>query len=151
MKGKPFGNKNHFIHGLRKHPLYGVWANMKTRCENPNDKHYSRWGGRGIRVCEEWHDFKRFYDWAISNGYSEGLTIDRIDNNGNYEPSNCRWVTVLEQNQNKRNVILLTHNGETKTCAEWSRMFGLSKNTVYSRFHKGWTVEQCLFGKRVIK
>lgn len=91
-----------FKHGLIAHPLYDVWSQMKSRCENPNNKNYPGWGGRGIRVYSEWHEFKPFFEWAISNGYESGLTIDRRDNDGDYEPSNCRFVTTLVQNNNRR-------------------------------------------------
>lgn len=84
-------------HGLRGHRLNSIWRGMKTRCYNKNSLEYSNYGGRGIAVCKEWKDdFKSFYDWAMSHGYKEGLTIDRIDNNGNYEPNNCQWLTKSE-------------------------------------------------------
>ena len=151
--GKPYGNKNHLTHGKRHTRLYRIWANIKTRCLNPNDPHFTRWGARGITVCDEWKDdFQAFYDWAMSNGYQEDLTIDRIDNDKGYSPENCRWVTVGEQNQNKRTVILLTWDGETHTTAEWARLLGCGKNTISTRYHKGWSTEECLFGrKKVVK
>lgn len=93
-----------YKHGLRNERLYQTWCNMKSRCYNPNNKRYENYGGRGIRVCKEWKDnFKTFYDWAMANGYRDDLTIDRIDNDGNYEPKNCRWVT-LSENSTKRNL-----------------------------------------------
>lgn len=88
-------------HGEWGTKLYFVWAGMKQRCTNPKQKHYDRYGGRGISVCEEWQTYEPFHKWAINAGYKEGLTIDRINNDGNYEPSNCRWVTIAEQQKNK--------------------------------------------------
>ena len=149
--GKPYGNRNRQTHGKRHTRLYRIWANIKTRCFNTNDPHYKRWGAKGITMCEEWkNNFQAFYDWAMSSGYSDELTIDRIDNNGNYEPDNCRWATVQEQNQNKNNVILLTYDGLTMSCSAWSKKLGIGHDTVRARYKKGWTVEDCLYGKREV-
>lgn len=118
--------------------LYRIWTCIKTRCFNRKDKHFPDYGGRGISVCEEWkNNFKAFYKWAITNGYSDNLTIDRIDVNGNYEPTNCRWATPKEQTDNRRNAIFLTFKGETKSLLEWSKITGIKYQTLYWRYKTG--------------
>lgn len=125
-------------HGKRKTKLYGVWATMRNRCYNENVKVYYRYGGRGIEVCEEWkNSFTCFHNWAISNGYKEGLTLDRIDVDGNYEPSNCRWVTMKIQNNNRRDTISVEINGEKHTLREWSELSGINWGTIRRRYYRG--------------
>lgn len=139
-------------HGLSDHRLYRIWANMKTRCSNPNTHHYKDYGGRGITICDKWkNDFKSFYDWAMENGYEEGLSIDRINNDGNYEPNNCRWATNQEQANNKRNSIKkeITAFGETKTVQEWSKDSRCSVNVgaILYRIGAGWDAEFAIIQK----
>ena len=134
-------------HNLWQSKLYNRWHLIKNRCYNKNYNRYKDYGGRGIRVCDEWkNDFKTFYDWAINNGYNDKLTLDRIDVNGNYEPENCRWITNLEQQHNKRNNKLLTYNGETKCIAEWAKFTGLTHTILTNRILKyKWNPEKALF------
>lgn len=118
-------------HGQANTRLYGIWQGIKKRCENKNCSNYKNYGGRGIKVCAEWNTFENFFQWAMNNGYSESLTIDRIDTDGNYDPNNCRWVDYITQANNKRNNRLITVFGETHTMSEWSKI----KHIPYSRLN----------------
>lgn len=128
--------------------LYAIYDKMKQRCFNTNHIAYKYYGNRGIKIYQDWlDDFMNFYNWAVTNGYNDTLTIDRIDVNGNYEPSNCRWVTYEEQNNNTRRNVHLTYNGKTLTIAQWCRELNIRPNKVYYRHNKGWSDKECLFGK----
>ena len=131
-------------HGMFGTRLYGIWHGIKTRCENPHNRNYQNYGGRDIRLCDEWQDFEPFKEWAFNNGYKDSLTIDRIDVNGNYEPSNCRWATVKEQQNNKRTNHIVTYNGETKTVSQWAEELGINRETIYTRLSRGWSAERAL-------
>lgn len=121
-------------HKQRHTKLYEVWKTIKQRCYNKNNISYKNYGGRGITICDEWlKDYSSFYNWSMQNGYKEGLTIDQINNNGNYEPSNCRWTTRLIQCNNTRANRFITINNETKTLAEWCRFYKISYNLVKQR------------------
>lgn len=126
-------------HGMWGTRLYREWIQMKQRCSPSCSKdQYDSYYGRGIRVCAEWeHDFEAFAKWAQSNGYADDLSIDRIDNDGNYEPTNCRWVTGEAQANNKRVSKLITYKGETKTMAEWAREVNINYSTLKSRLSRG--------------
>ncbi len=132
-------------HGKCGTRIYQVWRDMKNRCCRPLTHSYKTHGARGISVCAEWlHDFQAFYDWAMANGYADNLTLDRIDTNGNYEPSNCRWATQKEQANNKRNNHLVTYKGETKTITQWAETTGIKRQTIQKRLKNGWSVERTL-------
>lgn len=124
--------------------LYSCWAAMKGRCNNPHYKEYENYGGRGISVCEEWYDFKPFAKWALSNGYRDDLTIDRIDNDGDYRPRNCRWVDRFVQANNKSNNHLVVYKGKTQTVAEWADALGVDYFTFSRRIRAGWSVERAI-------
>ena len=148
---KSCGCKNHCydkIHGQCGTKLYHIWQSMKARCYYKKHPEYHNYGGRGIKICDEWkNDFKSFYDWAIKNGYKDGLTIDRIDVNGNYEYSNCRWATRKEQSNNRRNNHIIEFIGEKHTIAEWSEITGINEKTLYSRIRNGWSEEDVITKK----
>ena len=125
--------------------IYHIWANIKQRCCNKNQKLYRLYGARGIKMCSEWKEsFVKFYEWAISNGYSIELTIDRIDTNGNYCPQNCRWTTMKEQNRNRRNNKIISFCGEEHCVAEWAEIKKIKPSTLYNRFLCGWSAEKAL-------
>ena len=132
-------------HNSSKTKLYRTYYRIKNRCYNKKFPNYEIYGGRGIKMCNEWlNDFTKFKDWALKNGYKEGLSIDRINVNGNYEPSNCRWVTMLEQANNKRNNLFFTINGITKTQAQWCKEYNIPVTNVRRRLNSGWSIEKAL-------
>lgn len=133
------------MHGCSDSKLYGIWKSIKCRCYNKNRQCYHNYGDRGINICDDWlHDFIAFHDWAVDNGYKEGLTIDRIDNNKGYSPDNCQWVDVATQNRNTRRTINFTYQGETHCLKDWCEIFNLNYGTVKSRVQRGWSIDEAL-------
>ena len=144
--------------GKKRTRLNNIYANMKKRCYDTKSEVYSYYGGRGIKICEEWNDrqiihlpnggnsskgYQAFKKWALENGYQDNLTIDRIDPNGNYEPSNCRWVTMKVQSNNLRNNVRLTYKGRTQTIHEWCEELNLNFDRIRDRIcRKGWGVAE---------
>ena len=131
-------------HGMTNTPLYNSWRAMQERCNNPNASNYKIYGGRGVAICSEWLEFEPFARWAMANGFQPGLWIERIDNNGNYEPSNCKWATREEQSNNRRNNHMVTFRSKTMSIAQWSRVTGIRYSTLRSRFNDGWPPERAL-------
>lgn len=131
-------------HGLTHNRIRTIWVNMKQRCENPNNPNYKYYGDRGITVCKEWQNLETFYEWANSNGYRDNLTIDRIDVNGNYEPSNCRWITMKEQHNNKRSNRIIEYRGQKYTLTQLAEKSGIKKTTLKERLNLGWSVEDAV-------
>lgn len=126
--------------------LYYIWNNIKTRCYNIKSKDYKNYGGRGISMCDDWRtSSKTFCEWAKSNGYVDGMTIERIDNNGNYCPENCTWIPKSEQVNNRRNCLLYTYNNKTQNLAQWCNELGLDYKRTFDRIrNKGWTFERAI-------
>lgn len=132
-------------HGLSKTRLYSIYENIVGRCTNPLEHSYERYGGRGILICNEWlNDVNSFYDWAINNGYKDNLTIDRINNNGNYEPNNCRWANNITQCNNRRSNIKIKYKGKTQSLTMWCRELRLNYRKANHQYHKGISFEQII-------
>lgn len=129
-------------HELRGTKIYTTFTSMLQRVYDKNKDNYKWYGGRGIKVCNEWYnDFMAFYRWSMENGYKEGLTIDRIDTDGDYCPDNCRWVTRAEQASNRRSNIIVEYNGETMTLMQLIKKYNLKQSVVYQRHDNGWAID----------
>lgn len=146
--------KRFYKHGLYKNKDYirimHIYCGMKERCYNFKSPRYKYYGARNIKMCNEWVDKENglmsFYNWAINNGYKDSLTLDRINNDGNYEPNNCRWTTMKEQSNNKRNNRYITYNGKTHTLMEWCRIFDIDYKLTHQRIViLGWEVDKAFF------
>lgn len=143
--GKKHRAKSRTSHGLSKTRIYSIWCEMKKRCYKENDPAFRRYGGRGISVCDEWNNsFLSFYKWSMNNGYNDSLTIDRIDNDGNYCPTNCRWASKKEQSRNTSKTIRISIGGETKSLSDWCDALHISSSTVRKRISDGWSEEDAL-------
>ncbi len=137
--------KRSVTHGHTRTRLYRIWSGIIDRCENPKTPVYQAYGGRGIRMCAIWRqDFTSFRDWAMSHGYRDDLTIDRIDVDGDYCPENCRWADWVTQQNNRRNNRCITFLGETKDISQWARTYGIEYSTLYQRLLQGWPIERAL-------
>ncbi len=124
--------------------LQEVWYSMRYRCTHPNDAHWNRYGGRGITVCDEWSRSGAFIEWALANGYQEGLTLDRRDNDKGYSADNCRWVTRKEQQRNTAATRRVTLCGETRALVEWAEIIDISPNGLRRRLRSGWSDERII-------
>lgn len=136
--------KNGTTHGDSGKRLHTIWTAMRRRCSNPSNWDYKYYGGKGVTVCQEWNDYPVFREWAMSNGYSDDLTIDRIDPNGNYEPSNCAWVPIKAQENNRTNNRKYSYNGCTHTISEWAEIYHMPYSRLYMRLQKGLTIDEAL-------
>lgn len=138
-------SKNRLVSEQEERRLRSIFNGMIQRCENKNRKAYKDYGGRGIKVCDEWRNsFASFCEWSISNGYADDLSIDRIDGNGDYSPQNCRWATSIQQNNNRKDNKNICFGGETHTLSEWSRLTNIGKETIKYRLDSGWPINEVL-------
>lgn len=144
---KEVASETNSTHGMRHTKEYAAWCAMWTRCTNPNAINYANYGGRGVQVCDRWKSFENFY---ADMGASNGLTLDRIDPDENYEPSNCRWATRKAQNNNRRNNHMIDYYGFNMTAAQWSDHTGIGESTIRRRLRLGWSVEKTLTTRPVI-
>ena len=133
-------------HGLSRTKIYNTWSSMKARCFNPKSRSYKRYGARGITVCEQWkNSFEEFYSWSIQNGYNENLTIERINNDGNYCPENCKWIPQKEQCRNRSTNIEFEYMGKKHILIEWCEILNLDYKFIHNRIYKmGWSFEKSI-------
>ena len=136
-------------HGGTQDKLYSVWMGMRRRCQDPKIKDYQRYGGRGIKVCDEWQDYSVFRDWALNNGYDpnaafQKCTLDRIDSNGMYGPENCRWVDIKTQENNRRSNVLIEYQGKKQTMKLWSEELCMDYGLLRDRLSRGWSFERAI-------
>ena len=136
-------------HGGFGSRLYAIWDSMMQRCNNKNCRAYKNYGARGISVCEDWYDFECFRSWAIESGYREDaargeMTIDRINVDGEYSPTNCRWCDMREQANNRRSTLYLEYDGTVHTLSEWADITGIKYQTIYARYKRGKSAEEIL-------
>lgn len=148
IKDELFVARN-YKHGQSKTQTYSIWEGMKDRCNNPKSPAYCHYGGRGITVCDRWNTYENFL--ADMGERPERMTLDRINNNGNYEPSNCRWTTMKEQGNNKRDNRIIECNGKSQTLQQWSDEIGIQIGTIVRRLNLGWSIPEALFSPIIEK
>lgn len=136
------------MHRTEYDRLYRIWKAMRVRCNNPNTSEYHRYGGRGIKVCEEWNNYFVFQSWAYSHGYADNLTIDRIDNDKGYSPNNCRWITLKEQQMNRSSCFMITHDGRTQNLTQWCKEYDIDRHVLKKRLMAGIPFEEAVIRRR---
>lgn len=131
-----------------REPWYNSYRSMMSRCYRKKDARYKYYGGRGIKVCDEWHNILNFELWEKEHPHFEGATLDRINTDGDYEPNNCRWATMFEQDKNRRNSVIIEWNGERHNITEWAKITGLNRSTLNNRYCRGDRGERLFEGVR---
>lgn len=132
-----------------KEPWYGSYHSMMDRCYREKARNYPWYGGRGIKVCDEWHDIEKFEQWAISSGFKQGMSLERKDVYADYSPDNCVWATAKQQANNRRNTLWIEYNGEKHTVSEWSDILGICRSTISNRYYRGLPIEKVLAGRNL--
>lgn len=127
-----------------KEPWYGSYHSMMDRCYREKANNYPQYGGRGIKVCEEWHNIEKFEQWVKVSGFRKGMSLERKDVNADYSPMNCTWATAKEQANNRRNTVYLSYKGQRHTISEWADILGINRSTLNNRIYRGWSVEKAL-------
>lgn len=141
-RGKAGKENVNYKHGKSNTRLYKIWEGMHKRCKDVNSKSYKNYGGRGIEICKQWNEYENFEEWALKNGYSDNLTIDRINVNQGYYPDNCRWATNKQQSNNRRSNRIIEYKGKRKTLSEWAAFLNVPYSRLQTRLDNGWTIEE---------